>query len=158
MNGLITDIINRVMSSSLNTFEGLVATLASSYGYSPRLALKSDTSVRVTTGDAVLVYPTSILYSEGNDRTRITTEIEFTLVKNATTYPNSQRVELWSRVKRDALEIVSMVKDHGDVVSLDELTVEPLTSSVTHYDEVALLITMKVISNYTISSADMFIC
>ncbi len=139
------------MDNIYSTYESFIAGLVSEAGYTPYTCAKSDTKPRVRSSTAAIIYPTSTTKKEGVVRGRISSTIEFVLLRNATAIPMVEPSVLWSGLTEDAVAIVDRLITSNIVLEVEGLTIEPATSRITFSDEAAVEVTVKVVSNFDLN-------
>ncbi len=131
------------------SYELLLARFASQIGYVPKLGQAWGDKQRYEGGSHVLIKPVSVSEKVGEAKGRLTSQIDFILVKCHATRNQTAILEMWSNLKSDALSIINQLETSGYLLSCGEVEVEAVTTQISKYDEVAVEVTATVVSNFT---------
>lgn len=137
------------MNRNLISFEALLSAAANQFGYTPYYCSSPTMLPKVQAMPAAVIYPAEVVEKEGVVRCRITSEIEFLVVKSGVALSQGQKMQMLSDMRLDLLKMVNLIEANVSVVSVTNLEIEVDDSPLMHTDDLQLRATMRVISNFT---------
>ncbi len=140
------------MNRDLISFEALISAAAQQYGYTPYYCSSPSLLPKVQTMPVVVIYPSEVKEKEGVVRCRITTDMEFLVVKTGVSLSQEEKMQTLSAMRLDILKMLSAVEVCVNVVNVTDLAIEVDDSPLMHTDDLQLRATVSVVSNFTHAS------
>lgn len=141
------------MNRNLVNYEALIAAAANQFGYAPYYCPAPSLSPKVQIVPAAVIYPAVMIEKTGVVRCRITSRIEFVVVKSGVSLSQEQKMQTLSDMRLDILKMVNAIEANVNVVNVTNLEIEIDDSPLMHTDDLQLCATMKVVSNFTHATA-----
>lgn len=140
------------MNRNLISFEALLSAAANQFGYAPYYCSAQSIIPKVQSMPVVVIYPSEVVEKEGINRCRITSRIEFLVVKNGVSLSQEQKMQMLSDMRLDILKMVNLVEMNVSVVNVTGLEIVVDEKPLMHSDDLQLHATMEVVSNFTHST------
>ncbi len=140
------------MEREIISFEAAIAQTAQQMGYSVTLSQSSAKNQSTDQLPAAIVYNSTLTSKSGVERCRLTTEVEFLLVKNGVSYSDSEKNTIAADMRCDALEIMRLLKTYQNIIEVTKLKVLADSGYMSQFDDIGVRVTATIVSNYTLDS------
>ncbi len=145
--------MNKVMNYADFTYEQLIAELLQERDYVAYLGDLDTTTNYLSSPSVAIINPITISDKSGVDRCRLTSQLTFVLAKSAAHLSSEQASLLWRDVRCEAIEVVCELQKVSSVVALSGLKISPYERGNSRVSEVAIKVSVTIISNFDSSTA-----